>query len=286
MIKETRKGEFLMVRRRDFFIHASDTEKNLYITRTENIKSDALSPCCMTPDDVDYEMGFGKDPEILEICGMNQKSLEYFVQHYGGTYRYLSFFKCQLIQDFSPLEDLQNLEAVSIYWNIRTDKLWNFSRNRSLQSICVSDAKRMTFFPDLLKTSDTLEEVIFWGSMFNNTPMDSLDCFSGMPNLQELSLGNIRLNDRRVDVLETLPALQSFHFDAGMFTTEEIAWMVAKYPQLQGKSLCAYNKEDAILNDVRVCGFRKPGLDLPKHQKRLDRYVEEFNKLVEQYRNT
>ena len=44
-------------------------------------------------------------------------------------------------------------------------------------------------------------------------------------------------------------------------------------------------KEDAMLNDVRVCGFRKPGLDLPQHQKRLDKYIAQFNALVEQYKN-
>ena len=33
-------------------IHVDDEEKNLYISRTENIKSEALSPCCMTIDDV------------------------------------------------------------------------------------------------------------------------------------------------------------------------------------------------------------------------------------------
>ena len=51
-----------------------------------------------------------------------------------------------------------------------------------------------------------------------------------------------------------------------------------------GKSLCAYNKADAVLNDVRVCGYRKPGLDLPSGQKRLVKYVAEFNFLVEKYK--
>ena len=39
-----------------------------------------------------------------------------------------------------------------------------------------------------------------------------------------------------------------------------------------------------MLNDVRVCGYRKPGLDLPKGQKRLDKYIAEFNTLVEKYK--
>ena len=274
-----------MARTDEFFIHVSDTPKRLFISRPESIKGDAFSPCCMTPDDVDYEMAQGKNPEILEICGMNQESLEYFVQHYGKTYRYLSFFKCQLIRDFSPLEDLPNLEEVSLYWNIRSDRFWDMSKNTSLHTISISDAKRMTLKPELLKTAPSLERVFLVGSIFNNFNVESLDCFAGMPNLKQLALYNIRLQDKRMDALNTLPNLERFDFDAGMLTTEEIAWIVAKYPHLSGRSLCAYNKEDAILNDVRVCGFRKPGLDLPQHQKRLDKYVAQFNALVEKYRN-
>lgn len=274
-----------MARNEEFFIHVSDTPKRLFISRPESIKGDALSPCCMTPDDVDYEMSTGKHPEILEICGMNQKSLEYFVQHYGKSYRYLSFFKCQLIQDFSPLEDLGNLEEVSLYWNIRADKLWDFSKNVSLRTIGISDAKKMTLNPELLKTSNVLETVCFSGSIFNNYLMESLECFADMPELKHLWLNNIRLNNKNLDPLKSMPALERFDFDAGMLTTEEIAWIVAKYPNLSGKCLCAYNKEDAMLNDVRVCGFRKPGLDLPQHQKRLDKYIAQFNALVEKYKN-
>jgi len=274
-----------MARTDEFFIHVSDTPKRLFISRPQSIKSDALSPCCMTPDDVDYEMASGKHPEILEICGMNQESLEHFVLHYAKSYRYLSFFKCQLIRDFSPLEDLPRLEEVFINWNIRSDKLWNMARNESLRTVSVSDAKRMTLKPDLLKTSKVLERVFIFGSSFGNFSVESLDCFAGMPALKQLYLGKIRLLDKGMGALKTMPALERFDFDAGMLTTEEIAWIAAKYPALRGKSLCAYNKEDAILNDVRVCGFRKPGLNLPQHQKRLDRYVAEFNALVEEYRN-
>jgi hypothetical protein len=57
--------------------------------------------------------------------------------------------------------------------------------------------------------------------------------------------------------------------------------MCAKYPRLEGNALCAYNTEDAILNDVRVCGYRKPGLDLPRDRARLDKYIREFDALVE-----
>lgn len=269
----------------EFFIHVSETDKRLYISRPESIKSDAFSPCCMTPNDVDYEMATGKHSEILEISGMNQQSLEHFALHYAKKYRFLSFFKCQLIQDFSPLEDLPLLEEVYIFWNIRTDRLWNFKKNNSLRSITITDAKRITANPDLLKTSEVLENVHIAGSTFNNYLMESLDCFAGMNSLKNLKLHSIRLNNKNIEALKFLPSLERFDFDAGMLTTEEIAWIVAKFPNLSGKCLCAYNKEDAIMNDVRVCGFRKPGLNLPEQKKSLDKYIQQFNSLVEKYRN-
>lgn len=273
-----------MERNNEFFIHVNDTPKRLFVSRSERIKSDAFSPCCMTPDDVDYEMSTDKHSEILEICGMNQESFEYFIQHYGKSYRYLSFFHCQLINDFSPLQDLSNLEEIRIFWNIRADKLWDFSKNASLKKIRIVEAKKLTLNPNLLKTSKVMENVYFGGGTFNNYPMESLECFSEMPALKHLSLSGIRLNDKSMNALKFMPSLERFDFDAGMLTTEEIAWIVAKYPNLSGKCLCAYNKEDAMLNDVRVCGFRKPGLDLPQHQKRLDKYIAQFEALVEKYK--
>lgn len=268
----------------EFFIHTSDTPKQLFVSRSENIKSTALSPCCMTPEDVDYEMATGKHPEILQITGMNQKSLEHFVSHYGSTYRYLYFFKCQKIQDFSPLEDLTKLEQVDIYWNTGTDKLWNFSRNTALNALELMDCKKITRNPQLLVTSPTLERVRFCVTGDTRCPMEQLDMFGRMPMLRHLVLRNIRVTDTKMDFLKQASKLERFDFDPGMLTTEEIARLVANFPHLAGNSLGPYNTADAILNDVRVCGYRKPGLDLPQHQKRLDRYVNEFNALVEKYR--
>lgn len=263
-----------------------DTNRTkLFVSRPhpEN-KSTALSPCDMTPEDVDYEMSRGKDPKRLEICGMNQASLEHFAEHYGADYEELHFFKCQLISDFSPLSKINKLKKIRIYWNIRTDRLWDMSQNHALEEIEIIDCKKLTAHLTLLNTASSLKHIWIAGSMFNNTPMCGLSPLEGLINLESLTLRMIKLEDRNIDALKTLPSLRQFDFDAGMFTTEEIAYICAKYPHIQGTSLCAYNTEDAVMNDVRVCGFRKPGLDLPRDQKRLDKYVAEFNALVEKYK--
>ena len=87
----------------ELLTNKKDNTKRLFVSRVKENKRGAFSPCDMTPDDVDYEMSFNKDRNTLEICGMNQKSFEYFIEKYGESYESLQFFKCQLISDFSPL---------------------------------------------------------------------------------------------------------------------------------------------------------------------------------------
>lgn len=239
----------------------------------------------VTPEVIDYEMQFGKSRTKLKITCFSQEGLEYFVRNYGHTYRVLSLYDCRWIRDFSPLGELPYLEAIRIDWSQRNEKLWDFSKNTSLKVLSIAGSRKLVYNPLLLQTAKTLEEVRFWGDTFTNYPLESMDCFQGMDSLKRIDLIWIKLENHSMDVLRTLPNLEQFHFDPGMLTTEEIAWIVAKYPKLYGRCLCAYNKEDALLNDVRVCGFRKPGLDLPQHQKRLDQYIAQFDALVEKYRN-
>ena len=265
-------------------IHVSDSEKILSVSRPKVNPSGALSPCNMTPDDVDYEMSFPKDKRILQICGMNQESFEYFVEKYGESYEALYFFKCQLISDFSPLAKLKNLKAVIIWWNIRSGRLWDMSQNSSLKQISINDCKKITGNLGDLATSKTLEDVSVYGSIFNNFVIESLDPFKNIASLKELTLRNITLKNRSIDFLKDTPNLTEFNFDSGMLTTEQIAYICARYPHIKGTALCAYNKLDAILSDVRICGYRKPGLNLPEGQKRLEKYIREFDALVEKYK--
>lgn len=265
-------------------IHVDDSEKILCASRPKANPSGALSPCDMTPEDVDYEMSFQKNKRILQICGMNQKSFEYFVEKYGESYEALYFFKCQLISDFSPLSKLKNLKAVIIWWNIRSDKLWDMSQNISLKQISINDCKKITGNLGDLATSKTLEEVSIYGSIFNNFVIESLDPFKNIASLKELTLRNITLKNRSIDFLKDTPNLTEFNFDSGMLTTEQIAYICARYPHIKGTALCAYNKIDAILSDVRICGYRKPGINLPEGQKRLEKYIREFDALVEKYK--
>lgn len=270
-------------------IYANDPEKNLYDSRPKVHKTDALNPCDMTPDDVDFEMSFKKSPKVLEIHGMNQASLEHFVTHYGATYEYIHFFHCQKIKDFSPLEDMPNLRDVNIIWNNSATRLWDLSRNPRLMGLGICEAKKLTAagLPGLETGRDRLRDLSVSGDIFNGYPMSDLHCFAGLTMLRRLELRNIKLADKDTSFLDTLPVLEEFHFDPVMFTTEQIALLCAEYPDLSGRFMCAYGPEyPGTKTYMRVSGYRKPTLDLdePSHRTRLERYTAAFDALVEQYR--
>lgn len=162
------------------------------------------------------------------------------------------------------------------------------SKNEELKVISIHCAKQIVANPQLLRTSGTLEEIRLWGGGFDNKhTLESLEVFRGMTSLKRIDLNEIVLKDHNFDALSSLPQLEEFHFDAGMLTTEEIAWICARYPHIYGDCLGVYTtNEVSCVHDIRICGYRKPGLDLPKDQRRLDKYTSEFNRLVEKYRST
>ena len=269
--------------RHEWFITTTDRDK--WLESSKPITLDGpLSPCDMTPDDVDDQMKKGLNRHILSICGMNQDSFEHFANKYGETYQYLYFFKSQMISDFSPLSRMPHLQGVRIYWNIKADKLWDMSNNHELVYLDIMECKKIVHEPELLKSSSTLKHVILHGDVWNKYHLKSLECFEEMQSLEYLKLKNIILDEYDPDIISKIPRLKRFDFDPGMLTTEQIAYLYARYPELTGKCLCAYNKEDATVLGVRVCGKRKPSLEIPKNQKLLDKYVSEFNQLVETYR--
>ena len=268
-----------------FFIHMSEYEKRLFNSRYIRKPDDPLSLTNLTPDDVDYEMQQGKNREKIRICGITQEGFEHFCRMYGQTYRHISLFKCQTLSDLSPLGELPNLEYVDIYWNIRSDKLWDMSKNVNLKAIAISDCKKMTYDPQLVKTAPALEDISISGIAFGTYPMKSLEVFAHVPTLKNLRLRRIKPEDRTAYFLDTAPDLETYEFDPGMYTTEEIARMVAKRPDVGGNFFRAYGQANpGTRTFFRVSGYRKPELQLPRQQKALDKHVEYFNALVEQYR--
>lgn len=262
-----------------FFFH--DAGQQLFV-RGRGGEFGKLGPADM---DAGMQQTFGTSK--LRLHRLTQEGLEHFVLNYGGTYQVLYLDDCRFIRDFSSLGDLVKLEAIRIEHCTSTDRLWDFSRNDSLKILSIVGAKKIVSSPTLLRTSHTLEEVRLWGGDSSNRHvLESLSCFHGMKSLRRIDLNSITLLNRNMETLSSLPALEEFHFDAGMLPTEEIAWICAKYPSLYGDCLGVFTANDAsCMSDIRICGHRKPGLNLPEDQQKLDKYTAQFEALVKEYQS-
>ena len=267
--------------RDDYNCEQADRQLAAYRGRKKN--SGELAP--LTPDEIDFEMGaYPRSKHVIDLNCITQEGLEHFVQKYGSTYRGIHLSWASRVKDLSPLSDLPALEFLAIA-DGRCDRLWDMSRNKQLRFLIIDSCKKLTETPILLDTAPSLETVWYLGGAESCHPMASLQGFSHLPAIKEIRLQDIRLRDRCLDFLDTIPTLETFDFEANMFTTNEIAWMRAKYPQLGGEFLRAYGPAYPGSNSwVRVSGSRKPELQLPEEQERLDKYVRAFDEMVKQYR--
>lgn len=238
----------------------------------------------LTADLLDAQMQYPKSRTCLRIHRPTQDGLERFVSRYGASCRILFLDDCRSIHDLSPIGELSQLHALCIDGCPAVSSLWDLSKNTSLEILSISASKKLTYNPLALRTAPVLKEIRLWGGEMTPHPLKSLECFRDLRSLERIDLNMIRLEDSNPDVLTTLSNLSEFHFDAGMLTTEEIAFICAHYPSLYGESLHAFISAKPF-GDVRICGKGKPTLYLPEDRLRLDRYATQFNALVEKYRS-
>lgn len=256
----------------------SDAEKQLFCTEHGGAYGK------LTPDIIENEMRFPKSRKKLHIHRLTQEGLEFFVHRYGSSYETLYLDDCNCLTDLSPLANLSGLSALCIERCQKIKELWDFSANCNLRILSIRGAKSITLYPSLINTSKTLEEIRFWSEGNSKYHMCSLSFLRGMESIRRIDLNNIVLDDHSMAVLETLPNLEEFHFDAGMLTTEEIAKICVRYPHVYGQSLGAYSIDEVLgEGNVRICGYRKPTLSLPEERKKLEAYIRSFNELKKSF---
>jgi hypothetical protein len=74
--------------------------------------------------------------------------------------------------------------------------------------------------------------------------------------------------------LRTMPNLEILNFPTNLYTTEQLAWLVAKLPNVQGYALRPTIKyDDNSGKDVLICGKRKPLLSSEEDGLNYDRWI-------------
>ena len=96
----------------------------------------------ITKEEID-ELDQYETIEILIITGLRQDTFEYFIKKYGYKVKTIHFFKNKLVEDWSLLQSLPQLEFIYWFHNQRITKLWDMSNNDKLKGLCLEDFTRL-----------------------------------------------------------------------------------------------------------------------------------------------
>lgn len=226
--------------------------------------------------------------EVVTISGLRQGTFEYFISTYGKQLKAIRFFKNKLVEDWSLLGELPQLEYVHFFANQRITSLWDMSRNVSLTGLCIEDFSRLTSIRGI-ETAPALKEFEIGNAIWNTMVLDSLRPLANT-GIEKFGFHGKTITDNDYSFLSDMPYLKQFDFPSNMLTTEQVAWIVANFSELQGYSLRAKidnTKYDSSMMEVPaalIVGKRKPFLIIEGNEKRIEKYVQNFEALKQKYK--
>lgn len=223
--------------------------------------------------------------EVVTISNLNQETFEYFIKTYGKQCKAIRFFKNKFIEDLSLLATLPQLEYLSFFANKKVATLWNMSENKFLTALCIEDFTKLTSIKGV-ETAPALKELIIGNAVYSRMVIDSFMPLEST-KIEKLSFTGQKILDNDLSFLERMPNLKEFHFATNLFSTEQVAWIVANYPMLEGYALKA--KIDFYFSDSKddlrsiIVGKRKPTLKGKENEEKIQNYVSNFDILKKQY---
>lgn len=236
----------------------------------------------LTKEEID-QLADCPDLDTIRISGLRQNTFEYFITTYGRQFKKIHFFKNKLVEDWSLLAGLPELESLYWFHNQRIASLWDLSGNRSLRELHISDFTRLHQLSGIA-TAPALRLLFIGDSIWPSMNIESLGPLTGMP-LECLAWHGKSIADQDLSFIATLKHLKWFDCPIKYFTSEQCAWIAANCPGADGREFHPYEiwrKGDR--EEAAIVGKRKPVLELPGNEMRIRRYADHFNALKEEYR--
>jgi hypothetical protein len=227
------------------------------------------------------------DTDVVTISGLRQDTFEYFIKTYGHQLKAIRFFKNKFIEDWSLLGTLHQLEYLDFFVNHHISSLWDMSGNESLSGLCIQDFTKLSSIKGI-ETAPALKEFVIGNAIWDKMILESL-----MPlahtNIEKFMFCGKSIADNDYSFLADMPNLKQFDFPTNMLTTEQVAWIVANFPELEGFALNAkrdctlMNSEYKDVPGVLIVGKRKPSLIVEGNEKRIAKYEQNFEQLKTKY---
>lgn len=223
----------------------------------------------------------------LTVSGLGQAALEALCRN-GSQLTAIHFWKCPRLQDLSPLQDMPQLQYIAFYWNQRATRLWDLTRTPALRGLCFNDFTRLQRLDDLAHAT-MLAELNFGNATEARFQPETLQPLTALRQLRSLHFNAKSIRVGRIQPLGELVGLTEFDTPSRLFTTEQLAWLRARLPQVKSEALEPFYRLHRPLHlkgkncDVLVNGKGKPLLSAANDASRLARYADEFAAMVRRF---
>ena len=275
----------------EYFIDGSwdyDKEKEIHTGIWIHPDKMDVSGGRITEKEID-RLALYENKEAITISGLTQETFEYFIKTYGKELRAVRFFKNKMVEDWSLLGTLPDIEYIHWFYNQRITKLWDMSGNTHLKGLCISDFTRLKNL-DGVEKAPALEWFSMRDSVWDNTEVESYTCFRNT-NVKYLHFGGKNIIDKDVSFVKNMPKLMCFDFAPNLFETEKIVWIMTNCSEVKGCALHTFI--DDFMYNSETGAYDIPALCLPGKGKRcfkasdkakMEKLQHELRQLMDKYR--
>jgi hypothetical protein len=227
-------------------------------------------------------------PEII-ISGLNQARFEHFCARHADSFEIIHIEACPLIRDLSPLQNLRNVRWLLMNWNQKATALWDMSGNMSLRGLLLRDMNKISSL-DGMEKAPALAELSIEQDVDVKIYLDTLAPLASCEKIERLEIRVEGVRDGSAMPITRMKSLKEAGFSLALFETEQFAMLAARLENVKLQINKPYfvfprlSEGNASERNVRVVGKKKPWLS--EESPKLKQYENEWNALVEKYKQT
>lgn len=219
------------------------------------------------------------------ISGLNQETFEYLIHRFGAQFEAISFWKNKMVSDLSPLSGLRNLKYVHYFFNQRAVKLWDMKANENLTGLAIYDFSRLHSIEEVA-AAPNLEYFSIGNRVWSRMEIESLKPLVGS-TVRHFEWCGEKVLDNDFMCL-TKSNIKELDLNISRFKMDELARLVAGIPDLKGRATVPHWEMGYTAGNERTVYYflckGKKRLTKGKDEDKLEKYLREFQGLVERYR--
>lgn len=222
----------------------------------------------------------------LKVSGLNQETFEYLIKNYGSQFEAIAFHKNKLVSDLSLLGSLPDLKYVYYFFNQRVTKLWDMNKNVNLIGLAIYDFCKLHSIEEI-SSAPNLKYFAIGDAVWAGSKIESLKPIVNSSITHFAWWGDKVLDNDFLCLAAS--RVKELDLNVCRFKMDELAQLVACIPDLKGSAIQPYREGSIVKADKTETTYfylckGKRNLIKGKDDQKLEKYIREFETIVEQYR--